>query len=516
MTDMVGSRTLRSQWDETVRCYGREPFLEYISVDDRVTAWTYEEFDRRVKQAANFFLELGVARQELVALHLHNTPEYLVCWLALAQIGAVSVPLNEHYQKPEVQYILQKCGIRRAVVESRTLPLYLEPPLRSLVDRPVCIGDQCALPEGVVSLEEGMARQGARLREIRPVESGELAAVLFTSGTTRHPKGAMYTHCNVVYGGLIHVMQMGMEHGDRFLSSMPCYHMDFQEMAAMPAICTGSTLLMVEHYSARRFWGQVCRHRAQFTDTMSVMNRTMLMQPVQPWEQDHCLKQIYFSMGLSDEEKDRFEARFRVSLLNSYGMTETVSGVTCAPLTGEKRWPSVGRPAPSYSIKIVDEAGRELPPGQVGEICVHGVPGRSLISGYYRDEEATAQLIDPSGWLHSKDRGYLDADGWLYFVDRAGDMIKRSGENVSSLEVECVLTSHPDIVDAAVVAAPDPIRDQAVKAFVQLGPGRALTAQDIEDYCAPRLAKFKRPTIIEFVDGFPRTATGKIQKSRLR
>ena len=110
MTDMVGSRTLRSQWDETVRCYGREPFLESLSVDDRVSAWTYEEFDRRVKQAANFFLELGVARQELVALHLHNTPEYLVCWLALAQIGAVSVPLNEHYQKPEVQYILQKCG----------------------------------------------------------------------------------------------------------------------------------------------------------------------------------------------------------------------------------------------------------------------------------------------------------------------------------------------------------------------------------------------------------------------
>ena len=113
MTDMVGSRTLRSQWDETVRCYGRAPFLEYISVDDQVTVWTYEEMDRKVKQAANFFLELGVARQELVALHLHNTPEYLTCWLALAQIGAVSVPLNEHYQQPEVRHILEKCGIPR-------------------------------------------------------------------------------------------------------------------------------------------------------------------------------------------------------------------------------------------------------------------------------------------------------------------------------------------------------------------------------------------------------------------
>ena len=516
MTDMVGSRTLRSQWDETVRCYGRAPFLEYISVDDQVTVWTYEEMDRKVKQAANFFLELGVARQELVALHLHNTPEYLTCWLALAQIGAVSVPLNEHYQQPEVRHILEQCGIRRVITEPCALPLYLESAPRPMAEQLISIRGGEALPEGVISLEAGMARQEPYLREVRPVTGDELAVILFTSGTTRHPKGAMYTHCNVVYGGLIHVMQMGMEHGDRFLSSMPCYHMDFQEMAAMPVICTGSTLLMVEHYSARRFWGQVCRYRAQFTDTMSVMNRTMLMQAVQPWEKDHSLKQIYFSMGLSDEEKERFEERFRVSLLNSYGMTETVSGVTCAPLTGEKRWPSVGRAAPSYCIKIVDECGRELAPGQVGEICVHGVPGRSLVLGYYKDEEATARLIDPDGWLHSGDRGYLDEDGWLYFIDRSSDMIKRSGENVSSLEVECVLTSHSDIADAAVIGVPDPIRDQAVKAFVQLRPGSVLTKDEITEYCAPRLAKFKRPTIIEFVDDFPRTATGKIKKSHLR
>lgn len=514
MTDMVGSRTLRSQWDETVRCYRQDTFLEYISVDDAVTAWTYGDMDRRVKQAANYFLELGVARRELVALQLHNRPEYLICWLALAQIGAVSVPLNEHYRQPEIRYVLEKCGIRRVITEPCALPLYLEPPLRPLVDQLIAVeggGDG-----GVLSLEAGMARQPVELREVRPVDTDELAVILFTSGTTRHPKGAMYTHCNVVYGGLIHVGQMGMDHGDRFLTSMPCYHMDFQEMAAMPVICTGSTLIMVEHYSARRFWGQVCRHRAHFTDTMSVMNRTMLMQPVQPWEKDHCLKQIYFSMGLSDEEKERFEERFRVSLLNSYGMTETVSGVTCAPLVGEKNWPSVGRCAPSYCIKIVDGEGRELPPGQVGEICVHGVPGRSLVLGYYQDEEATAQLIDPEGWLHSGDRGYLDEDGWLFFVDRCSNMIKRSGENVSSLEVECVLTSHPDIVDAAVVGVPDPVRDQAVKAYVQRVPGSGLTEEEITEYCVPRLAKFKIPTIVAFVEDFPRTATGKIRKSRLR
>ena len=147
MTDMVGSRTLRSQWDETVRCYGRAPFLEYISVDDQVTVWTYEEMDRKVKQAANFFLELGVARQELVALHLHNTPEYLTCWLALAQIGAVSVPLNEHYQQPEVRHILEKCGIRRVITEPCALPLYLESAPRPMAEQLISIRGGEALPD---------------------------------------------------------------------------------------------------------------------------------------------------------------------------------------------------------------------------------------------------------------------------------------------------------------------------------------------------------------------------------
>ena len=517
MTDIVGNRTLRSQWDDTVRFYPEQIFLEYVSTEDQLTCYTYAAFDRLVKRAANFLLELGVQKGELVALHLHNTPQYLVCWLALAQIGAVSVPLNEHYRLPESSYAIAKCGIKKIIVEPRSLALYEGNQEALGLSHILLAFGQAPEGSGVIEMEREMARQPEdHLLEQRPVSSEEMAVILFTSGTTRHPKGAVYTHCNVVYGGLVHVAQMGMSEGDRFLSSMPCYHMDFQEMAAMPVICTGSTLIMVEHYSARRFWGQVCRYRANFTDTMSIMNRTMMLQPVQPWEKDHCLKQIYFSMGLSDEEKERFEERFNVKLLNSYGMTETVSGVTCAPLVGDKRWPSVGRVALSYKIKIIDCAGNEVSPGTLGEICVLGERGRSVVSGYYQDEEATAELFDAEGWLHSGDRGYLDEEGWLYFVDRWGNMIKRSGENVSSLEVECVLTSHERVADAAVIGVPDPIRDEAVKAFVQPVEGCTLTAEELTAYCAERLAKFKVPTIYEFVREFPRTATGKIKKNMLR
>ena len=515
MTDIVGNRTLKSQWDDTVRVRREHIFLEYVSQQDQVTTFTYGAFDTLVKQAANLLLSLGVGPGELVATHLHNCPQYLVCWLALAQIGAVTVPLNEHYRLDESLYVLQKCGVRRLIAEPRSLALYA--PCREELGLTTLLTTQfCPDWPSAPVLEEGMVGQPTALREERPVAPSDTAVILFTSGTTCRPKGAVYTHHNVLYGGLLHAHQVGMMEGDRFLSCMPCYHMDFQEMAATPVLCCGGTLIMVEHYSARRFWRQVCLHRAHFTDTMSIMNRTMMLQPVQPWEKDHCLKQIYFSMGLSVEEKEAFETRFGVKLLNSYGMTETVSAVTCAPLYGDKHWPSVGRAALSYEIKIIDCDGEEVPPGTLGEICVHGVPGKTLVAGYYDDPQATAALIDPEGWLHSGDRGYLDEGGWLYFVDRWGNMIKRSGENVSSSEVECVLTAHPQIADAAVIGVPDPIRDEAVKALVLPVEGARLEAEEVTAWCAQRLAKFKVPTIVEFVSEFPRTATGKIKKQLLR
>ena len=512
MTDIAGGRTLRSQWNETARLFPDRVFLKFLSVRDEVTEYTYRQFDGMVKRAANFFLELGVQKGELVALHLHNSPQYMVCWLALAQIGAVSVPFNEHSSFDESRYLLQKCGIGSLILEKASLPVY-EGHFKELGLRRV-ISVDCE-QEGLLALARGTERQPETLREERPLSSDDPAVILFTSGTTRYPKGAVYTHASVIYGGLLHAQQIGMCSGDRFLSAMPCYHMDFQEMAAMPVICMGGTLIMVEHYSARRFWRQVCQHRANFTDTMSVMNRTMLLQPVEPWEKDHCIKQIYFSMGLSLEELEAFEERFHVRLLNSYGMTETVSAVTCSPLVGERRWPSVGRPALSYEIKIIHPDGTECAPREEGEICVRGVPGRSLVSGYYRSPKATARLLPGDGWLHSGDAGYLDEDGWLYFLGRYGDMIKRSGENISALEVECVLTSHPDIADAAVIGVPDAIRDFSVKAFIQLREGASLTAEDVTDYCSRKLSSFKVPTIIEFVTDFERTATGKIIKKHL-
>lgn len=396
-------------------------------------------------------------------------------FLALGQLGAIAVPLNEHYTIHEVKYIIDKCNIQHLAVHDRFAEIYFDP--KTLLD----IKSLTIAASGnkhssdlfdVYILEDEIKHYGVKLKKSSTIKTSDIAVILFTSGTTSHPKGAVYTHYNLIFGGIFHAAQMGMEHGDRFLTTMPCYHMDFQQMALMPCIHTGSTLIMVERFSARRFWKQVYDFKADFTETMSMMNRTMLMQPVQDWEKNHCVKQMYFSMGLSDKEKEEFENRFNIELLNSYGMTETVTGVTCCPIYGTKNWPSVGRVAPGYKIKIVDQHGLEVPHGEIGEIYVLGEPGKTVISGYYKDEEKTQELFVDGEWIKTGDYGYFDINDWLFFVDRSQNLIKRSGESISCLEVESVLTSHEKIMDAAVIGVKDSLRDEEVKALFSLSQMR--------------------------------------------
>ena len=203
-------------------------------------------------------------------------------------------------------------------------------------------------------------------------------------------------------------------------------------------------------------------------------------------------------------------------LLNNYGSSETLVGVVTDLPDGRSKWPSVGLAGPGYDVRIAGENGLALPPGERGEIQVRGQAGVSLMAGYWRDEEATRAAFTADGWLRTGDCGYADAEGWLYFVDRMGDIVKRAGENISACEVEVAILEHPDVADVAVLGISDSIRDEAVKAVVVPKPGRRPTAEDVRDFLSLRLSFFKIPSVIEFRDALPRGEYGKVLKNQLK
>lgn len=514
--DIVGNQTLRDMWDELARIHNEKTVLIFEDCNGSISEFTYSQLNKEINKAANLFLDLGIKKDEKVVIQLHSCPEFLMCWFGLAKIGAVMVPINTQYNQEECGYILQKCGAATAIIEEKFLPIYD----RSRPSKDICINtillarSEKQIP-GTINFGKNKEKQPGELKEFRPLSSDDVAEILFTSGTTSKPKGVVITHCNILYAGIFTAWQFSLRQEDRYLTIMPAFHVDFQLNALMPVLIAGATMIMEEKYSASKFWKQICDYKATVTEGIPMMARTLMLQPRQEWEKDHCVREMCFYLSFSNHEKNAFEERFNVRFFTSYGSTETLVGVIGDFPYGERNWPSIGRAGLSYEAKIIDEQGNELPPNTIGELYIKGVPGRTIMKEYYNDAEATAKTLKPGGWMHTGDKGYVDESGWFYFVDRKVNMIKRSGENISTTEIENILMCHPKIAEAAVIGVPDPIHDQAVKAFIIFKDGEELSTEEILEYCRGRMANFKVPSFVEIRTSFPRTCTYKIQKKLL-
>lgn len=504
MTDIVGNETVRSLWDGLVAACGERTFLRFRNRADETRSYTYRAFDEEINRAANVFLSLGVERGERVAVQLCTCPEFMVALFGLAKIGAVMVPMNDQYRAEEAAYVLEGTEATCAVIEPKFLGLYAE--ARAALAADPLLRDFTALRAG--------APVGLSAR--CELSSDDPAEIIFTSGTTSRPKGVVLTHANILFSGLYADWEVSLTRDDRLLTTMPACHSNFQLAALMPVLTAGAELIVIEKYSASRFWSQIREFRATVTQCVAMMLRTLMLQPASPEDRDHELREILYFLPVTTGEKEAFERRFGARLMNTYGSTETVGWVLTDPPSGPRNWPSVGRAGLGYEVRVMGDDGAEAAPGEVGEIQVKGVPGRTVMKGYFRNPEATAAAFTEDGWLRTGDKGYMDESGWFFFVDRKANMIKRAGENISAGEVENVLECHPAIAESAVIGVPDPIRDQAVKAFVRLEAGARLTEEEVRAHCEERLAPFKVPSLVEFVEDFPRTCSMKIEKKLLK
>ena len=512
--NIVGNRNLRTALEQKAQAHPDKTFLIFEDHDEQAHSYSYEQFDRMVNRTANGLLQLGVKKGDKVNLHLTNCPEFLFFWFAIAKIGAVMVPTNPLSPPDELRYPLQHSDSVISVTQPDLLPTVEELRERRSNIRHVILCGSSGPPKGVIPFYEFVQGQSDELARIAVAPSDE-AAILYTSGTTSRPKGVLVTHANYSYLSEVVSKTMRLSPEDRHLVTLPLFHANAQYYSFMPTINVGASAALMPRFSASRFMKQAIRHRCTVTSLFAAPIRMILAQPREPADENNSLRLVIFAQNIMEAQLDEWHQRFGAPLMQIYGMTETMGQPLANPLDYTRDNMSMGMVTLGYECRVVDDEGHDVPPGVPGQLLIYGKPGWTVMKGYYKDPETTANTIR-DGWLWTGDIVELNENGYFRFVDRAKDMIKRAGENVAAGEVEAVIKEHPSVADAAVIGVPDPMLDESIKAFVILKEGQRATENEIIEFCQGKLSKFRVPEFVEFRTDLPRTSVGKIQKHIIR
>lgn len=460
--------------------------------------WTYASLASEAAAVAGGLAEMGIGRGDRVALLTGNRAEFIIVFLATMRLGAVAVPIGHRLQGPEVAYILGHCGaaalLHDADLADRVPPREGLPALRHrFVDPP----------------------RGAAVDETATVPEEETAVILYTSGTTGRPKGAMLTHLNIVHSGLHFAHSMALRPGERSILAVPISHVTGLVAIQVVMWQAAGAMVMMREFRAGDFLKLVAAERATHTILVPAMYNLCLLQP-EFGDQDLSSWRIggYGGAPMPEATIAALAARLPgLGLINAYGATETTSPVTLLPATlAADRPDSVGLELPCAEVVVVDPDGREVARGESGELWIRGP---MVVPGYWHNPEATAASFTCGFW-HSGDVGSIDADGFVRVFDRIKDMINRGGYKIFSVEVENVLAAHPGVLESAIVGRPCPVLGERVHAFVARGDP-SLSGEDLRAFCAKRLADYKVPETFTLVDGpLPRNANGKLLKRTLR
>lgn len=506
---VVNYRNLGDLLEQSAAAYGDRPL--FFFPDDNLEI-SYDEFNRNVNQAANMMRELGINRGDRVSVMLNNIVEFPIAWLAIARMGSVMVPVNNSYQSTDLKYVLNDSGARLIIIHHDYLPILEK--IRSecpALKQVIVVGGE-APPDSVdFAAEMNIASDSFEGPE---VDMDDLINIQYTSGTTGFPKGCMLTHKYWLQLGQAAADYVTIKQDDRDLCAQPFYYMDAQWNTVL-CLMHGLALVVMCRFSSSKHWKVCKQYEVTFFYCIGTMPVYLAGVPDDPEnEQQHNLRVVICS-GIHPQLHEYFETRWNVPWREAFGMTET--GVDLlVPLEDKECVGSgaMGIPIPSKEAKVVDENGNELPQGQTGQLIVRGEP---MMLGYWNNPEATAEVIK-NGWLHTGDLAYVDERGYFHWVGRIKDMVRRSGENISTAEVESVLVEHPKVKLAAVVPVPDPTREEEVKAYIVLKDGETKETappQELIDFAAGKLSAFKLPRYIEYRADLPRTPSERVEKHRL-
>lgn len=470
-------------------------------------SWTFAEIDAWTSRLAHRMIEVdGVRPGDRVALMLPNVVHWPVVWLAALKAGAVVVPVNCSYQRADLAFVLRDSGARLVFTDGERAGLVAD----------VVTGEDELGDVHVVDVADDGSEPFPDTAPDLPVHSATLANLQYTSGTTGFPKACLLSHGYWVRLGWICAAATGLGSEDVLLTSQPFSYMDPQWNTAL-ALTVGAPLVVLPRFSASTFMADVRRHRATFFYVLGSMPTLLFKQPPSPDDRDNDLRMVFCS-GIPVALHAALEERWGAPWREIYGMTESgvdlLSPFDDAAAVGSG---SLGRPVPTKQVRVVDPADPavEVADGEPGELVMAGSP---MMGGYWNRPDATANVLR-DGWLHTGDLAVRRPDGGFQLVGRIKDMVRRGGENVACAEVEAALERDDRVVAAAVVAVPDDVLGEEVKAFVQLRDGVAAdraTAQQVLEGAGAQLARFKVPRYVEFVTDFPRTPSERVSKPALK
>ena len=483
--------------------------------------WTYSALNCQVNRIANALVGRGIGMGDRIAVLGRNSDTYVAVYFALAKLGAIMVPVNFWYRAEEIRYTLDQSGSRWILVEERFLPV-AEEAITQLPEPVELIryGGESVTSLAEVSLESLLAVASDAEPDVT-LSPENPHIILYTSGTTGFPKGATFSHRAHFLHAVAWALQTGQRSDDIGVVVYPLFHTGGPDCLVLPHFLVGGTVVVQDGADPAAILVAAERHRLTNIFCVPTVWRWILAEidragrAGDPYDVSSVRRCLGSSDTLPPDLLSGILHRFNAEIWVTYGLTEAGCILTYSRLTRDDstRINTVGKPHPLVELRIVDSEGNDVGPGEVGEIVARGP---TLMDGYWNLPERTAEAM-AGGWLHSGDLGRYDDAGYVIVAGRSKDVIISGGEKIYSLEVERLLRRHPGIQDAALVGVPDPEWGQAVLAVVVPRPNSNLTADEVIDFVRSRLAGYKRPRYVEFVDALPvTTATNKVQKSVLR
>lgn len=517
-----------------------QPEIEAVVYADRGLRWSYHEFNQLCRQAAKGFMNLGINKGDHIAIWASNTPEWLVSQFSTGKMGAVLVTVNTNYRSAELEYLLRQSDSRTIILmEEFRGASYIDmlyeicPELKSsepgklksaklpFLKNVIVLGEN-SYP-GTYSwqdiMEKGKEVEDKDLdQRLSTLSPYDVINMQYTSGTTGFPKGVMLTHSNIVNNGynIAGCMRLGNE--DRLCIPVPFFHCFGCVLGVLACVSVGATMVPLQEFDPRQVLKTVQDEKCTGLHGVPTMFISELNLPdFDQYDLSHLRTGIMAGSNCPIEVmKGVMDKMGADEITIAYGQTESSPVITQTrthdPI--ELKVETVGKSLPNVEVKIVEPgSNREVPYGVQGELCTRGY---HVMKGYYKNEEATRLAIDDEGWLHTGDLAVMDEHGYCRITGRLKDMIIRGGENIYPREIEEFLYSHPKVLDVQVIGIPDEVYGEEVMAWIILKEGQTATSEEIREYCTGKISRHKIPKYIEFTDSYPMTASGKIQKFRLR